>query len=264
MYALILAGASDISGIRKSGYKAGLSIGDGTMLGEAITAVSGLQEVSEIVVVGDEGLLSPVERAKVGRVLEPKGTLFANLELGFSAIPEEGKVLVIASDLPLITTEACQDFLKQCAQREADVYYPVIPKEDYEQSFPGSERTYLRLRGQTFTGGNLVLMKKSFFQKHRRLIRLVVKMRKSPWLLALFFGPGVWWSFVNGHLGLEEIEKLMEGKYGFLGATVISHYSEMGFDVDTTDDLDWIRFYWAGAKDGWKRKEDEDPDEWMM
>ena len=113
LYALILAGASDISGVRKSGYKAGLNIGDGTMLGEAIAAVSSLQDVVEIVVVGDEGLLSPVERAKVGRVLEPKGTLFTNLELGFSVIPEEGKVLVIASDLPLITTEACRDFLEQ-------------------------------------------------------------------------------------------------------------------------------------------------------
>lgn len=264
MFAVILAGAGEITGAGTPGYKAGLSIGEETMLGKAVNVVSRLREVDKIVVVGEESILSTEERRKVWRVVAPAGSFFANLARGMANVPEAETVLVVASDMPLITTEACEDFLRQCRKREAEVYYPVVPKEVYEESFPGSRRTYVHLSDGVFTGGNMALMKNSFFRRHRHLLNLVIKTRKRPWILALRFGIGFWWRFAHKKISLSHIEELVREKYKFTGAAVISTFSEMGFDVDTTEDLDWIKFYWAGVKDGWQREEKEEKLEWLM
>lgn len=265
VYALILAGAQGIKGVKEdSGYKAGLNIGQRTMLGRVINAVAGLEEIKGLLMVGPEKLLSQEERSKLQEVIEPGTSFFDNLERGMKKIPEEGKVLIVASDIPLITTEACRDFLRQCQKREADVYYPVIPKEVYEKMFPGSRRTYAVLKDGTYTGGNMVLMSTEFFRRHRHLVRMAIKLRKLPWIFAVLrFGPGFWRAFARREVGLADLERMIRDKYKVNGAAVVSSFPEMGFDVDNREDAAWIRFYWAGVVDGWKRREEE-TDEWFM
>ncbi|HEY8344452.1 MAG TPA: nucleotidyltransferase family protein [Bacillota bacterium] len=262
MYAVILAGAEGISGTGELSYKAGLSLGNDTMLGKVIDVVSKIKSVERIVVVGAESLLKEKERKKVWRIIAPGKSFFANLEQGILSIPGEEEVLVVASDLPLITSQACADFITKCRSRQADVYYPVIPKELYENAYPGSERTYIKLSDGVYTGGNMVLMKTSFFRRHRKLIRLAINLRKRPWILALYFGLGFWGKFARKSLTINDIEEIIKKKYKFRGAAIISHYSELGFDIDSQEDLNWIRFYWAGIRDGWKRELEKD--EWLM
>lgn len=262
MYAIILAGAEGISGTGDLTYKAGLSLGNETMLDKVLDVVSKIRAVERIVVVGAENLLNDREKKKVWRVIAPSQSFFANLALGVLSIPGDEEVLVIASDLPLITLEACTDFLAQCRGKQADVCYPIISKELYEDAYPGSERTYIELSDGVYTGGNMVLMQTSFFHRHRGLVKLAINLRKHPWVLALRFGIGFWWRFVRKSLKISDIEDAVRKKYKFRAAAVISHYSEMGFDIDSQADLNWIRFYWAGIRDGWKRELERE--EWLM
>jgi len=264
VYALILAGAQGIKGVKEdSGYKAGLNVGKRTMLGRVINAVAGLKEIEGLIMVGPEKLLAKEERSRLQHVVEPGVSFFDNLDRGMKKVPGEGKVLIVASDIPLITTEACRDFLRQCQKREADLYYPVIPKKEYERMFPGSRRTYAVLKDGTYTGGNMVLMSTEFFRRHRNLIRIALKLRKLPWILVVIrFGAGFWRAFARREVGIGDIERMMQDKYKVNGAAVVSSFPEMGFDVDNREDAAWIRFYWAGVMDGWKRR--EEPDEWFM
>lgn len=265
MYVLILAGGQGIRGVGDASlYKAGLSVGEETMLDRVIQAVSGLKGIEKIIMVGPEKLLSKGERSRLHRVVEPAGSFFDNLERGIKLVPDEEEVLVVASDLPLITTGACVDFLRQCRERKADLYYPVIPKSVYEKMFPGSRRTYLVLRDGVYTGGNMVLMRAAFFRQHRKLIRLALKLRKIPWLLVAFrLGPAFWWALARHRLRLGDIERLVRKEYKFNGVAVVSSFPEMGFDVDNREDAAWIKFYWAGVVDGWRRRDEMD-DEWFM
>ena len=45
-------------------------------------------------------------------------------------------VLVATCDIPLLTIDSVADF-KRCSKRQADVYYPVIPKDVNDRLYPG-------------------------------------------------------------------------------------------------------------------------------
>jgi|SRR5690554_5242213 len=262
MYGLILAGAEGIGGINDLPYKAGFSLGNTTMLERAIAALTKVRAIEKIIVVGPEHLLTGEQRKKVWRVVLPGTSFFSNLKRGITSVPGDEPVLVVASDLPLITAEACDDFLKQCGSQEADLYYPVIPEQTYQESYPGSKRTYIGLSDGVFTGGNMVLMKTTFFRRHQGLIRLAINLRKHPWVLALRFGIGFWWHFRQKKVSLHGIEILIRKKYRIEGKAIVSLYSEIGFDLDTLEDVNWVRFYWVGIRDHWQR--DEEEEEWLM
>src|SRR3990170_4063068 len=77
----------------------------------------------------------------------------------------EGFILIVSSDTPMISARAVNDFLASCGREEADIYYTIIPKETTEAVFPGTKRTYIRLRDGRFTGGNVHLVRKETFLK---------------------------------------------------------------------------------------------------
>ena len=73
-------------------------------------------------------------------------------------LPANSKILFVCDDIPLLTSAAVQDFLKQTEAVEADAYYPVISEADCVKAFPGAERTYVTLPEGIFTGGNMMLL----------------------------------------------------------------------------------------------------------
>ena len=91
-------------------------------------------------------------------IIPPGRSLLESLNNGLRAIDIEEPLLVLTSDIPLISKDALEDFLFRCKQKEADVYYSFVPKEINESKYPGVQRTYVKLYEGTFTGGNLVLL----------------------------------------------------------------------------------------------------------
>ena len=258
MNALVLAGARNEGlehALPSGAYRAGLVVGGRTLLELALASLTGLPGLDRIVIVGPVELVPDVYRSATTRILTPGEDLLTNLKQGLAALPEDEPVLVVASDMPLLTMAALKDFVAKCAGREAEIYYPIIRREVYEAAYPGSDRTYLSVGDGTFTGGNMVLLSPATFKRYERLIGKAVAWRKQPRRLGRLLG----FRFVIGLLMSRYKVAEIEAKVGsYLGLRVVAietNFSEIGFDVDTSADMQWIEFYWGGATEGAARNE---------
>ncbi|MDI3279924.1 MAG: nucleotidyltransferase family protein [Bacillota bacterium] len=242
--AVILAGADNAGPLRECAqepYEALISINGRPMVEYVVEAVRQAHSVGRIAVVGPRAELEQALHGRVDLVVERGRSLVENILLGIEALAPQGKVLLVTSDLPLLTPEAIDDFVAQCARRRADVYYAIVARESNEAKYPGVRRTYVRLKEGVFTGGNLVLLEPWVILQHRRLIEQAVAARKEPWQLGRLLGVRVIVKFVLNRLSIAEVEKRVQKKLGFVGAGVISRYPEVGIDVDKPSDLELAR-----------------------
>ncbi len=167
--------------------------------------------------------------------LEDAGDLLTNVERGLAALGEEAPVLVATADVPLLTPEAVRHLLEKAPA--AGLVYPIVPKEEVEARFPGMKRTYARLREGTFTGGNLVILDPALFARALPVARKVVAWRKSPFRLAMLFGPAFLFKLLLGALSVAELEARAERIFGVPMRALPVPYPEIGVDVDKPEDL---------------------------
>jgi len=160
---------------------------------------------------------------------------------GLHKLQEEGtteKVLVLAGDIPFLTTESLDDFVSRCEELEADFYYPLTSKQTNEGKFPGVNRTYVKLKDGTFTGGNLFVVNPSIIDQVVDMGKKQVANRKSPLAMARLLGIGLVWRYLCGQLNIQAVEKRFYKVMGITGRGIISPYAEVGVDVDKQSDLE--------------------------
>jgi GTP:adenosylcobinamide-phosphate guanylyltransferase len=224
MKALVLAGG------RATGLpvarKADLPVGDRRMVDHVAAALRAVPGVERVHVA--EG---SAEADLVDNLLK------ALREVG--ARPDE-YVLISSCDIPFVTPEAIVDFLER-GQGRADLYYPIVRREACEARFPGTRRTYVKLREGTFTGGNLFLLRAGSLEPVAEQLRRLFRQRKHPWRLARELG--LWFTLTAaleaamGTLSLPKLERRVERLTGLRGKAVVTDFAEIGTDIDKTDDL---------------------------
>lgn len=160
-------------------------------------------------------------------------------------IGEEGYVLVVSSDTPMISGDALNDFLSLCRQNAADIYYSIIPKEAAEAVFPGTKRTYLKLKNGMFTGGNVHLSSKKAFLNNMGAGERIFNLRKNPLGIFQLLGLGFMLKYITGRLSISEIEQTAGRVFNSKVKAIITHYPELGVDVDKAEDLRLAQAYLA-------------------
>ncbi|HIE13479.1 MAG TPA: hypothetical protein EYP63_08665 [Desulfotomaculum sp.] len=238
--ALVLAGAPNSGPLKElspAPYEALIDVHGRPLAAYVIEAVLATPVISRVLVVGPPELEKSFESERL-IVLPPREELLENLAAGLEALSGSSRVLVVTGDLALLTPSAVEEFLQLCNRGEADVYYPVVPRDAVEKAYPMIERTYVRLREGTFTGGNIGLVDPAVLIRSLDRARDLVRLRKKPLRLALVIGPWVLCRFLLGRLTLREAEKKVSRILGLRGKVVIVHIPEIGVDVDKVGDLE--------------------------
>lgn len=241
--AIILAGGENSKGLDRCSpyiYEALIEVGGKPMVTFVAQALAASGQVDRIFVLGPAAELARCEFPAGTHVLPGGPTIIETIRLGMRALGHGRKVLVATADIPLLTAEAVNDFLAQAAG-EADLYYPIVPKEVNERHFPGNKRTYARLKEGTFTGGNLFLVNPGIVEQCAQVAEKFIAERKNPLVLCSMLG----WSFVLrfllGILCLKDVEVRVSELLGVRGAVVQSPFPELGIDVDKPSDLELVR-----------------------
>lgn len=237
--AIVLAGSS-----QKGNNWALMPIGQKMMVQYVINALKGASSINKIAVVGPVEELAPIYRQDPNVVLAEQGeSQIVSLLNGVKALNpgNDRQVLVATSDIPLLSSEAVEDFLRQCSQRDGDLFYSIVPKEINEQRYPGVKRTYVHLKDGVFTGGNLFLAKVSIIEPCAAKAEKLVSLRKSPLALSRLIGPLFIIKFLLHRLPLKEVETKFSRLLGIRGYGIISNYPEVGIDVDKPSDLELVR-----------------------
>lgn len=234
--AIVLAGGKIETDVGVK-LKALVEIAGRPMISYVLEALLEQEKVDRVFVIGpikELAVLSLPDRVKV----VPGGErIMDSVMNGVMALGHQRKTLLVTVDIPLVTPLAIADFLQRSEKVEADFYYSVIEKENYERRYPDGLRTYVKLRDGIFTGGNVFLLSPPILDKCMDAANRVVAERKNPFKLAALFGWGFLLKFAVGFLSLEDACKKFSKVSGVPGAVIRSPYAELGFDVDRPKDI---------------------------
>lgn len=243
--AVILAGSTNEGRLRDcSGetFEAMVEIAERPMVTYVFDVLKKSRSINKIVVAGPNDQMSRLFGDIDQVFLAPGGkTPIDSLMNALEVLNPQGNVLVATCDIPLLTIDSVADFLKRCSKKQADVYYPIIPKDVNDRLYPGVKRTYIRFKEGTFTGGNLFLINPKIAKKSAQKARAFVENRKSPLALARLVGWKFLVRFLFRAVTLREAEVTVSRIFGIKGAVVISPFPEVGIDVDKPSDLALVR-----------------------
>ncbi len=152
-------------------------------------------------------------------------------------------ILVMPTDIPFISREAIEDFIKQAESMEGDFFYALTSKETNENKFPGVLRTYVQLKEGVFTGGNLFLMQSGMIEQALDMAVHLMVRRKNPLAMGRLFGLGMVLSYLLKKLSIPMVEKRFYEVMKIRGRGIISDFAEVGVDVDKLSDLELAQKY---------------------
>lgn len=174
---------------------------------------------------------------KVDKVVVSDGSFMENLIAGIQAFRVDRPVLVSTGDLPLLDGPALDDFCKTSLASGAEFAYPIIRKDDILAQYPGTKRTFIRLKEATVTGGNMIILNPALVERNSRVGQSLFAARKSPIGMAKVLGVRFVAKFVAGTLTIAELEAKMSEVLGGSSAAVFTRHGSIGIDVDKPEDV---------------------------
>lgn len=242
--AIILAGGSSnkqLNGASAQEFEALIDIDGKPMVTFVARALAASPYVNRIYIIGPERQLAGCDFPANTTIVEGGRTIIETILIGMNQVSQNCKVLVATADIPLLTADAVDDFLAQCKNKTADLYYPIVPKKVNDCHYPGNKRTYVRLKEGVYTGGNIFLVNPSIVAKCIKTAERIIDNRKNPLKLCHILGWRFVFKFLLRCLALSEVEARVSELLGITGAVIQSCYPEVGIDVDKPSDLELVR-----------------------
>ncbi|MFW6149084.1 MAG: NTP transferase domain-containing protein [Atribacterota bacterium] len=243
MDALLLAGRKDTGTLEshnKLNNKAFLMINQIPMIEYVVDALNQAKEIQSIVVVGPEDDLNFYVGKKVDKIIESTDSIINNIKLGIDYVNNDRKLMVLTSDIPLITGEIIDRFIEECKTFEALLYYPFIEKEIILQKYPETIRSYANLKEGTFCGGNIVIFSRSLFEKNKVLLNELYQHRKDIKKYITLLGMRFIVKYLFKSLTIKEIEKRATEIVGYKVKGIKVQDPEMMIDLDKLSDYELI------------------------
>lgn len=244
--AVVLAGSLNNGPLRECSparYEALIRIGSKAMVEYVIEALLKTRQIRRILVVGPVEELSRILTGARIQLISAAGGIMENIEAGLNQLTGEKRVLLVTSDIPMLTTRSVDNFIELCGDMSSDLYYPIIPRQIVEDRFASTRRTYVTLKDGVYTGGNLFLFNPSVLKQCVKKGQLIIAQRKSPLGLCRLIGLPFLVKYLLHLLTTKDVQKKVSELLGIRGEVIISHCPEVGVDVDNPSDLELASQY---------------------
>jgi GTP:adenosylcobinamide-phosphate guanylyltransferase len=243
MDALILAGRKDTGTLEshnKLNNKALLLINHTPMIEYVVDALNQAKKIDNIVVVGPKSDLDLYINKKVNKIIESTDSIIENIEIGIDYLNNNHKIIVLTSDIPLITGEIIDHFIMKCQEYEASLYYPFISKDIILKKYPEAIRSYAVLKEGIFCGGNMVIFSRLLFSQNKPLLLEMYQKRKSTYKYASILGLRFIIKYLFKSLTIKEIEDRAAEIVGYPVKGIMVDDPEMMIDLDKLSDYELI------------------------
>jgi len=238
--AVVLAGGpcDDVAQLQPGApNKAFVEIGERTLVGRVLVALRSSASVGRIVAVAPPSAADHPDLALADE-LRPDGVLITeSLRSGVAGHDGDRDLLIVASDLPVLTPQAVDDFAARVAALDADVVYGCVERRVHEARFPEVPHTWARMRDGTFCGGGIFALKPRSLSSLERFIELLGAARKDPRKLASLFGWDMLARFATGRLSIAQAEERATKLLGAPVRALVSPYAETAVNVDRVGDV---------------------------
>jgi GTP:adenosylcobinamide-phosphate guanylyltransferase len=225
--------------------KALVDIAGKPMVQWVLDALTEAKSIDNIIIVG----LTEKSGLKCGKPMyfvSNQGKMVENMQAGAQKVQEiNGQAeyaLMVSSDIPAITAEMVDWVVETAMQTKLDIYYNVIPREVMEKRFPGSKRTWTRLKEIEVCGGDMNVARiKTLTGEDTDMWKKITDSRKSPLKQAALIGFDTAFLLLTKKLTLEMAEKTITSRLNVTGKVLICPFAEVGMDVDKPHQLEMMR-----------------------
>ncbi|HEY70777.1 MAG TPA: NTP transferase domain-containing protein [Anaerolineae bacterium] len=223
--------------------KALIDVAGKPMVQCVLDAVSGANHTDHVVLVGLEENGS-LHCEKPLHFIPDQVNLLDNVLTGIQKIqeihPQAEHALVLGGDLPAITSQMVDWRIESMEGSHCDVEFTAIERTVMESRFPGSNRSYVKLKDVEVCGGDVHGMRLSLAGK-RDLWERLIDARKNIFKQAALIGFDTLFLLVTRSMTLKRAESLVSKRLGIVGKATLSPYAEMGMDVDKPFQLEIMR-----------------------
>jgi GTP:adenosylcobinamide-phosphate guanylyltransferase len=224
--------------------KALLDVAGKPMIQWVLDALSGAKDVENVVVMGLDAT-SGIQCAKPLTFMPNQGSMLQNIMAGIHKVleahPETKHVLLVSSDIPAITSEMVDWVVETCMQTDDDIYYNVIKREVMEARFPGSKRTFTRLKDVEVCGGDMNVARAMLVHEKKDTWDKLIESRKSAVKQAMLIGIDTLLLFLLHAVTVDEAVKKVSKRLKMKGRAIVCPYAEVGMDVDKPHQLEMMR-----------------------
>lgn len=243
--AVALAGGELEADFRQAGYevpnKAYLPIAGVTMLERVLRGLRASSSVARIRCVTPPaamtGALGDSVRSLCDDVVAPGRDLIDSVQCGFARLAPEETALVVATDIPLVTPDAIDDFVAHLRGAPCDVGYGFVSRASHELRYPQIRHTWVRLREGTYCGSGISAIRAGAIGQLSDLLRRFVAARKSPLKLARLFSVLLALRMLFGGVPIAELEKRAGALSGLRCRGIACDQPELAVNVDCLADL---------------------------
>jgi molybdopterin-guanine dinucleotide biosynthesis protein A len=209
-----------------------------------LDALGSARRVEQVVLIGlDE--TSGLTCSKPLTFMPNKVSMIENLLAGIKKVleinPSATRALLVSSDIPGITSEMVDWEVETSLQADVDLCYSVVKREVLEARYPGSKRTYTKLKGMQVCGGDLNVVHTSVATMNTDIWEKLIASRKNPIKQASIIGFDTLLLALLGIISLDQAVQKATARLHMTGKAIICPYAEVGMDVDKPNQLELVR-----------------------
>jgi len=223
--------------------KALIDIAGKPMAQWVIDALDGSGHVDSLVIVG-LGAEAGLRAHKPISYVEDQGGLIDNALTGIRRAreldPASAFALLASVDIPGLTTEMVDWRVRTGLEAAADFDYIAVERGVMEARYPGSNRSYVKIRGHELCGGDLNVARTSLAAR-RELWEKLVASRKSALKQAALLGFDTLFLLLTRQLTMPLAERLVSRSLGLQARLHLAPYAELAMDVDKPHQLAILR-----------------------
>ncbi len=224
--------------------KALIDVAGKPMIQWVLDALGDAKSIDRIVVVG-LSTKANLPCKKPLTYISNEGKLLENLKAGTAKVlelnPKAKYVLFASSDIPGINGSMVDWLVDTCKQTNDDLYYNVVRREAMEARYPGSKRTYTRLKDMEVCGGDMNIARTAIVNENSEFWTKLLDARKNPAAQAALLGPGIIFKFIFRQLTADDIIQRVATMLDLKGRAIVCPYPEVGMDVDKPHQLEIMR-----------------------
>ena len=249
MYAIITAGGipqpeDPLYTYSKGDSKALIDVAGKPMVQWVLDALNDAREVDDIIMIGLSSKSGLASKKKI-HFVSNQGRMLANIVAGVNKALELNKkteyVLVVSSDIPTLKGDMVDWLIQTCLQTKHDLYYGVCPRDVMETRFPGSKRTYTRLKDMDVCGADINITHIRMATEHLDLWEQLIGNRKSPMRQASLVGISTFWKLFTRSATLDELVEHVCERLGINGRGIVWEHAEPCMDIDKPHQLELLR-----------------------
>ncbi len=224
--------------------KALLKIAGKPMVQWVLDAISQAKTIDRVGLVGlDES--SGVTCQKPISLVPNQGSMLNNIRSGVQEVtrinPQAEYALIVSADIPAITAEMIDWSVNKSLETDDDLYYSVVTREVMESRFPGSKRSFIRLKDMEVCGADMNMVRTAVVTGRDEFWDRLINARKNAFKQASLIGFDTLFLLLFRRLTIKKMVKVVAERIGLKGRALICPYAEVGMDVDKPNQYEILR-----------------------